>query len=271
MSQRRACRLVGQPRSTQRRPRQTVNLEEEKLRRRLREIAAEHIRWGRRKAYDLLRREGFRVNHKRVQRLWREEGLQRPQPAKRKRARTAPDEVKRLRAAYRGHVWAMDFQFSAAPAGHDETADGRRLKFLNVVDEFTRQALAIRVGRHCSAAGVIDVLEELLLVNGAPTFIRMDNGPEFIAKALVAWCSASGSATAYIPPGSPWENPFVESFNGRFRDEFLNTELFFSLKEAQVLAEAWRREYNDYRPHSSLGGQTPTDFAQEWAVNQKLS
>jgi transposase InsO family protein len=146
----------------------------------------------------------------------------------------------------------MDFQFSAAPAGHDETADGRRLKSLNVVDEFTRQALAIRVGRHCNAAGVIDVLEELLLVNGAPTFIRMDNGPEFIAKALVAWCSASGSATAYIPPGSPWENPFsatpaghVESFNGRFRDEFLNTELFFSLKEAQVLAEAWRREYND--------------------------
>jgi transposase InsO family protein len=232
-------------------------IEEEKLRQRLRQIAAEHIRWGRRKAYDLLRREGYRVNHKRIQRLWREEGLQRPQPAQRKRSRTSPGEVKRLRATYPGHVWAMDFQF-------DETADARRLKFLNVVDEFTRQALAIRVGRHFGATAVIDVLEELLLLYGAPTFIRMDNGPEFIAKALQSWCETSGSATAYIPPGSPWENPFIESFNGRFRDEFLNTELFLSLKESQVLAEDWRKEYNDYRPHSSLGGLTPSEFAQKW-------
>lgn len=249
---------MGQSRSTQRRPRRQVDVEEEKLRRRLREIAAAHIRWGRRKAYALLRREGFRVNHKRVQRLWREEGLQRPQPCKRKRPRTAPAEVKRLRAEYPAHVWAMDFQF-------DETADGRRLKFLNVVNEFPRQALAIRVERCCKAETVIDVLEELLLAHGVPTFIRMDNGPEFIANALQTWCCNSGSATAYIPPGSPWENPFVESFNGRFRDELLNTELFFSVREAQVLADAWRREYNEYRPHSSLGGQTPTEFAQQWA------
>jgi putative transposase len=177
-----------------------------------------------------LRREGYRVNHKRIQRLWREEGLQRPQPAQRKRSRTSPGEVKRLRATYPGHVWAMDFQF-------DETADAGRLKFFKVVDEFTCQALAIRVGRHFGATAVIDVLEELLLPYGAPTFIRMDNGPEFIAKALQSWCEASGSATAYIPPGSPWENPFIESFNRRFRDEFLNTELFFSLKESQVLTE----------------------------------
>jgi transposase InsO family protein len=208
---------VGQHRSTQRHGGKVVDLEETKLRHRLREIAAEHIRWGRRMAYRLLRREGWTVNHKRVQRLWREEGLQRPTPRKRKRARPADGSVRRHRAEHPHQVWAMDFQF-------DATADGRSLKFLNVIDEHSHLFLA-------------------------PAFIRSDNGPEFIAQALRDWCEASNTtSSAYIAPGSPWENGFPESFNGWFRDEFLNTELFTTAPEAQILADRWRWEYNSLRP-----------------------
>jgi transposase InsO family protein len=168
---------VGQHRSTQRHPAKVVSIEEGKLRHRLREIAAEHIRWRGRMAYHLLRREGWSVNHKRVQRLWREEGLQRPTPRKRKRARPADGSVRSHRAEHPHQVWTMDFQF-------DATADGRRLKFLNVIDEHSRLCLAIRVGRHCKARDVVTVLEELTSFYPAPTFIRSDNGPEFIAQAL---------------------------------------------------------------------------------------
>ena len=168
---------MGQHRSTQRHPAKVASIEEAKLRHRLREVAAEHIRWGRRMAYRLLRREGWSVNHKRVQRLWREEGLQRPTPRKRKRARPADGSVRRHRAEHPHQVWAMDFQF-------DATADGRRLKFLNVIDEHSRLCLAIRVGRRCKATDVVAVLEELTSLYPAPTFIRSDNGPEFIAQAL---------------------------------------------------------------------------------------
>jgi len=190
---------VGQHRSTQRHSGKVVDLEEAKLRHRLREIAAEHIRWGRRMAYRLLRREGWSVNHKRVQRLWREEGLQRPTPRKRKRARPADGSVRRHRSEYPHQVWAMDFQF-------DATADGRRLKFLNVIDEYSRFCLAIRVGRRCKAKDVVAVLEELTSLYPAPTFIRSDNGPEFLSQALRDWCETSTTtSTAYIAPGSPWE------------------------------------------------------------------
>ncbi len=223
--------MVGQNRSTQRHPAKVVSIEEGKLRHRLREIAAEHIRCGRRMAYRLPQREGWSVNHKRVQRLWREEGLQRPISRKRKRRRPADGSVRRYRAEHPHQVWAMDFQF-------DATADGRRLKFLNVIDEHSRFCLAIRVGRRCKAKDVVAVLEELTSVYPAPTFIRSDNGPEFIAQALRDWCEASDTtSTAYIEPGSPWENGFAESFNGRFRDEFLNTELFTTAPEAQLLVE----------------------------------
>ena len=195
-SERFICRVVGQHRSTQRHPVKVVDLEETKLRHRLRDIAAEHIRWGRRMAYRLLRREGWTVNHKRVQRLWREEDLQRPTPRKRKRARPADGSVRRHRAEHPHQVWAMDFQF-------DATADGRRLKFLNVIDEHSRLCLAIRVGRRCKAKDVVAVLEELASVYPAPAFIRSDNGPEFIAQALRDWCEASPTtSTAYIAPGS---------------------------------------------------------------------
>ena len=189
VSERFACRVAGQHRSTQRHGVKVVDIEEAKLRQRLREIAAEHIRWGRRMAYRLLRREGWTVNHKRVQRLWREEGLQRPTPRKRKRARPADGSVRRHRAEHPHQVWAMDFQF-------DATADGRRLKFLNVIDEHSRLCLAIRVGRRCKAKDVVAVLEELTSLYPAPAFIRSDNGPEFIAQALRDWCEARTAAPA---------------------------------------------------------------------------
>ena len=259
-SERLVCRVVGQHRSIQRHPVKVVDLEESKLRQRLRDVAAEHIRWGRRMSYRLLRREGLTVNHKRVQRLWREEGLQRPTPRKRKRARPADGSVRRHRAEHPHQVWAMDFQF-------DATADGRRLKFLNVIDEHSRLCLAIRVGRRCKAKDVVAVLEELTSLYPAPAFIRSYNGPEFLFQALRDWCEASTTtSTAYIAPGSPWENGFAESFNGRFRDEFLNTELFTTASEAQILADRWRWEYNTLRPHSALQGRTPLEAAQQGAA-----
>jgi len=257
VSQRRACRLAGQNRNTQRRPTPIADIEEGKLRSRIRELARRHGRWGRRLVYRRLRLDGWSVNHKRVQRIWREEGLQRPLPRQRKRSRPPGGSRELLRAEYPHHVWAIDFQF-------DQTMDGRRLKFLNVIDEFSRTCLAIRVGRRCKAVDVITTIEQLLSQHPAPTHLRMDNGPEFIANALQEWCMGNGSATAYIPPGSPWENPFVESFNGRLRDEFLNVELFASLTEAKVLAEQHRIEYNVYRPHSALQGRTPLEIIQQW-------
>ena len=257
VSQRRACRLACQHPNTQRRPVPLADIEEHKLRQRIRELARRHVRWGRRLVYRRLLIEGWSVNHKRVQRIWREEGLQRPLPRKRKRSRPADGSGELLRAEYPHHVWAIDFQF-------DQTMDGRRLKFLNIVDEYSRLCLAIRVGRRCKAVDVIDAIEELFKQHPTPTHLRMDNGPEFIAHSLREWCTGKGSATEYIPPGSPWENPFVESFNGRFRDEFLNIEIFASVREAKVLAELHRMEYNTYRPHSALQGRTPLEVLQQW-------
>ena len=259
VSQRRACRVTGQHRSTQRLAARPRPAEEDKLRRRLRAIARRHPRWGWKKAHVILRREGWAINRKRTQRLWREEGLRRPAPCRRKRTRP-PGDGELLRAERPNHVWAIDFQF-------DETAD--RLKLCNIVDEHTREALAMRVGRTCDADGVVAVIEALVAERGAPEHLRMDNGPELIAWALRDWCRLAGTATAYIEPGSPWENPFVESFNGRVRDELLNVEEFGSLFEAEVLVESWRIEYNTYRPHSSLAGLTPAEYAKAWTINNQ--
>ncbi|MGB7564653.1 MAG: DDE-type integrase/transposase/recombinase [Prochlorococcaceae cyanobacterium] len=222
--------LQDQFRVSQRRPVPLAAIEEQKLRRRIRELARRHVRWGRRLVYRRLRLDGWSVNHNRVQRIWREEGLQRPLPHRRKRSRPTDGSRALMSAEYLHHVWAIDFQF-------DQTMDGRTLKFLNVVDEYSRVSLAIRVGRRCQAVDVIDTTEELLNLYPAPTRLRMDNDPEFIAPALQEWCIGNGSGTAYIPLGSPWENPFVESFNSRLRDEFLKIELFSSLPEAKALAE----------------------------------
>ena len=262
VSERRACRVVGQHRSTQRRPGRPMPAAEEKLRRQLRRFARRHPRLGWRKAHDVVRREGFVVNHKRLRRLWREEGLRRPPPRRNKRRRPGTTEGTLLRAEHPNHVWALDFQF-------DETADGHRLKLLNVVDEHTREALAMKVGRSLDAASVLDVIERLVAQRGAPKHLRMDNGPELCAWTLRDWCRLSGLGTIYIEPGSPWENPWIESFNGRARDELLNVEEFGSLTEARVVIEDWRLEYNTWRPHSSLGGLTPTEYAAQWTRNNQ--
>ena len=251
--------MVGQHRSSQRHSGKVVDIEEAKLRRRFREIAAEHIRCGRRMAYRLLRREGWLVNHKRVHRLWREEGLQRPTPRKQKRARPADGSVRRHQAEHPHQVWAMDCQF-------DATADGRRLKFLNVIDEHSRFCLAVRLGRCCKAKDVVTVLEALTSVYPSPTYISSDNGPEFIAHALRKWCKDRRMTTAYIEPGSLWQIGFAESFNSWFRDDSLNTELFTTAPEAQILADRWRWEYNSIRPHSALQGLTPLEAAQQGAA-----
>ncbi len=201
------------------------------------------------------------MNRKRVQRLWREEGLRVPQ-RRRKRRRlgdsTAGTAATRLRAERPNHVWAFDFQF-------DQTADGRALKLCNVVDEFTREALVMLVARSIDADAVIAELERLVDRHGAPGYLRMDNGPEMTAHALQGWCEDTSAATAYIDPGAPWQNPFVESFHSRVRDELLDVEEFACLAEARVVIEDWREDYNLRRPHSSLGMRAPAVFAGEWA------
>jgi putative transposase len=263
VSERRACKVVGQHRSTQRcrpRPRRP---DDAKLRSRLRQIARRHPRWGWRTAHRVLLREGWNINKKRTRRIWREEGLRRPNTCT-KRRRIRLDVPERRRASRPNEVWALDFQF-------DETANYRRLKILNVVDEFTREALAMDVGRSFRSDDVVSTIERLVAERGAPEHLRMDNGPEMIAWALRDWCRLSGTNTIYIEPGSPWENPYVESFNGRARDEMLNIEDFGNLFEARVVVEAWRIEYNTYRPHSSLGGLTPAEFAARWASEHQNS
>ena len=199
------------------------------------------------------------VNRKRVQRLWREEGLRVP-AKRRKRQRPGDSAVPaaRLRAERPNHVWALDFQF-------DQTADGRVLKLLNVVDEHTREALAVVAARRINADATAATLDRIVAGRGtAPGYIRCDNGPELTANALRDWCRFSGTGSSYIEPGAPWENPYVESFNGRLRDEFLAVEQFDSLLEVQVLIEDWRIEYNTKRPHSSLGWLAPAAYAERW-------
>jgi putative transposase len=262
LSERRACRITGQHRATQRRtPRRGRG--DDALRALLRSQSVAHARWGYRRAWATLRGEGWSVNRKKVQRLWREEGLRVP-VRRRKRQRlghsTAP--AGRLAATHPDHVWALDFQF-------DQTADARVLKLLNVVDEHTREALAMLVRRGIDADATVGTLERIVAERGsAPEYIRMDNGPELTAHALRDWCRFAGTDTSYIEPGAPWENPYVESFNGRLRDELLAVEQFDTLLEAQVLIEDWRIEYNTRRPHSSLRWLAPATYAQRWKADQ---
>lgn len=254
LTERRACRITGQNRSTQRHHGPRLD-RDDALRRRLRAISREHPRWGYRRAWALLRGEGWEVNRKRIQRLWREEGLRVPLRArKRRRLGQSTTNAARLRAEHPNHVWAFDFQF-------DTTSDGRILKLLHVVDEHTREALWIEVARRIDADATVTVLERIAATRGAPTLIRMDNGPEMTAHAIRDWCRSSGAGTAYIEPGSPWENPFVESFGSRVRDEVLGVEVFDTLLEARVVIEDWRIEYNTIRPHSSLGWLAPDAYA----------
>jgi putative transposase len=270
LSERRACRYVGQHRSTQRHEPQ-VACDDAALRAELRQISRRRPRWGYRRAHQLLLEQGWRVNRKRTQRVWREEGLRVP-VRRRKRQRLGESTVpaERLRAERPDHVWALDYQF-------DQTADGRLLKLLNVVDEFTREALAIECRRRIDADRTVIVLDRLVAERKtAPAFIRCDNGPELTANALRDWCRFSKAGSAYIEPGAPWQNPYVESFGFRLRDELLGVELFSCLAEAQVVIEDWRQDYNDHRPHSALGMMTPSTFATGYgtyleAVSEHLS
>ena len=260
VSERRACRAIGQSRSTQRRAAPVPPDEEQVLRARLRDLARSHPRYGYRRMTTILRREGFCVNHKRIQRLCRDEGLRViRRPKKRSRVGISTINGTRLGATRPDQVWALDFQF-------DQTRDLRTLKILNVTDEFTKEALAIDIRRSITADDTVEVLEALVRARGrAPEFLRMDNGPELTANALRDWCRFSDAGTAYIEPGSPWENPFVESFNGKLRDELLAMEIFETVTEARVLAEEFKIEYNTFRPHSALGQRTPAEFAKLWA------
>lgn len=257
LSERRACRIAGQHRSTQRHEPQ-VAPDDAALRAALRKISEDKPRWGYRRAHARLLEEGWSVNRKRTQRLWREEGLRVPR-RKRKRRRLGDDaDGRRLRAERPDHVWALDFQT-------DETADGRQIRLLNVVDEFTREALGCEVARSITAEDTVALLERLVTSRGAtPAHIRCDNGPELIAHALRDWCREGSVATAYIEPGSPWQNPYIESFNGRARDEVLDVELFRTLAEAKVILADWISSYNTEHPHSALGMLPPARFAERW-------
>jgi transposase InsO family protein len=218
-------------------------------------LVKQHPRYGYRRIWVLLRAEGFKINRKRVYRLWRREGLTVPvKRHKKRRLGTSENGIVHHRATHQDHVWAWDFV-------HDRTEDGRALKFLCIVDEFTRECLALEVRRSFKSNDVIDVLKELILIRGTPEHIRSDNGPEFIAHAIAAWLGIAKVSTLYIEPGNPWENGYIESFNGRVRDELLESELFTCLAEAKMLSTQWRLEYNHRRPHSSLGYVAPAVFA----------
>ena len=250
MSERRTCRVIGQHRSTQRK-RPQGKVDEELLTTDIIKLAREYGRYGYRRIAVLQQNAGWQVNAKRVERIWRREGLKVPikQP-KRSRLWFNDGSCVRLRALRPNHVWSYDFV-------HDRTHDGKAFRTLNILDEYTRECLSIRVDRKLNSQNVIDVLTDLFIIRGFPEYIRSDNGPEFVAQSVRNWISAVGAKTAYIEPGSPWENGFCESFNARLRDEFLNGEIFYTLKEAKILIEQWRVHYNTLRPHSSLNWKPP--------------
>jgi transposase InsO family protein len=252
----RACRVLGQPRSTQRYTPRVAD-DEPALRERIVELAKEYGRYGYRRITALLRRDGWRVNRKRVSRIWRQEGLKVPQrQPKRGRLWLNDGSCIRLRPEHRNHVWTYDFV-------HERTHDGRALRLLTVLDEYTRESLAIVVKRNLTSHDVLSTLGRLFVRHGTPMYIRSDNGSEFTAKAVRGWLERLEVRTLFIEPGSPWENGYIESFNGKLRDELLNRELFMTLREAQVLVERWRQEYNQVRPHSSLGYRPPAPEAIE--------
>ena len=258
VSERRACRVLGQVRSTQRRERYPPN-DEPRLLRRMVELALEYGRYGYRRIAAMLCEEGWQVNHKRVERLWKREGLKVPErQPKRGRLWLTDGSCIRLRPAHKDHVWSYDFMMA-------RTSDGRPLRLLTVMDEYSRECLVIDVGRRITSDDVLERLTELFVLRGVPAYVRSDNGPEFTATVVREWLERVGVKTLYIEPGSPWENGYIESFNGKLRDELLNGETFDTVLEAQVLVERWRRHYNAVRPHSSLGYRPPAPEAiQPW-------
>lgn len=253
-SQRRACRVLGQARSTQRYNGKRAQ-RDETLVKAIHGLANKHPRAGYRAVWRYLVREGWEINSKRVHRIWKKEGLRVSRRVRKKRRMgNSQGGTQRRRAEKMNEVWSYDFVF-------DQTEDGRQLKWLPIVDEYSRENLALEVERNMGAADVIRVLEEVVKKRGVPEYLRSDNGPEFIAKKVKDWIRQRGFSTLYIEPGSPWQNAYSESFNARLRDEFLNMEAFGSLMEAKMLAREHQHRYNHERPHSSLGIQTPAEFA----------
>jgi putative transposase len=264
VSERRACKALDQGRSTQRWVR--IRAERDRaLGERMRHLAQENPAYGYRFIWALLRHEGREVKRKRVYRLWKQLGLKVRKPVRMPASKGQSENACHVKAAKQPNdVWTYDFTF-------DETQDGRTLKFLMVVDEYTRRCLQIEVARSLTGRSVVRVLAELVQIHGEPVALRSDNGPEFVAKAVQAWLGAAGVKTLYVQPGSPWENGYVESFNSRFEHEVLSREVFGGLAEAQVLAEEYRLRYNHVRPHSALGYQTPAQFTAGWMEEHAAS
>ena len=261
MSERLACRVLGQHRSTQRKvPKGRTG--DASLTADIVELSTRYGRYGYRRIAAMLEAAGWVVNVKRVERIWRQEGLKVParQP-KKGRLWLKDGSCIRLRPQHPNHVWSYDFV-------EDRTHNGRKFRMLNVIDEFTRECIAIRIDRKLKSTDVIDVLSDLFILRGVPGHVRSDNGPEFVAKAVREWIAGVGAKTAFIEPGSPWENGYCESFNSKLRDELLNGELFYSLAEARIVIEGWRQHYNTRRPHSSLGYRPPAPAALVWPAAQ---
>ena len=257
VSERLACRVLGQHRSTQRKS-PKGRTDDAALTADIVALATEYGRYGCRRIAAMLQAAGWAVNVKRVERIWRQEGLKVPgkQP-KKGRLWLNDGSCVRLRPERPNHVWSYDFV-------EDRTHNGRKFRMLNVIDEFTRECLAIRVDRRLKSTDVIDILSDLFILRGVPGHVRSDNGPEFIAKEVREWIAGVGAKTAFIEPGSPWENGYCESFNSKLRDELLNGEIFHSLAEARIVIEGWRQHYNTVRPHSSLGYKPPAPEVQLW-------
>ncbi len=245
--------MVEQPRSSQRHIPEKVG-KDAALSQRMVTLSRENPRYGYRRIWALLRREGWAVNKKRVQRLWKETDMKVPAKERKRRVGSSENSSSRRRASRPGHVWSYDFAM-------DSTEEGRRLKVMSVVDEYTRECLSLEVERSITAEDVVDTLGRLFVERGAPGYIRSDDGPEFVAKAVKRWLAVCGVGTLYIEPGSPWENAYSETFISRMRDDLLDREVFANLKEAQVLAGDYREHYNHYRPHGALGYLTPAEFA----------
>ena len=257
VSERLACRVLGQHRSTQRKA-PKGRADDAALTADIVALATQYGRYGYRRITALLRAAGWAVNVKRVERIWRLEGLKVPNKQPKKGRLWLNDgSCVRLRPQRANHVWSYDFV-------EDRTHNGRKFRMLNVIDEFTRECLAIRVDRKLKSTDVIDVLSDLVILRGVPGHVRSDNGPEFIARAVREWIAGVGARTAFIEPGSPWENGYCESFNSKLRDELLNGETFYSLAEARIVIEGWRVHYNTQRPHSSLGYKPPAPVALIW-------
>ena len=251
-SQRGACQLVGISRSSAR-YQPVPKPEDLVLREQVRQLAQQHPGYGYRRIAVILQREGSQVNHKRVQRIWQAEGLQLPRRKPRKR-RCGPRGEVIHKAQYQNHVWSYDFL-------EEHTVRGKRLRILAIIDEFTRECLALLVDRSITSNEVVDLLDWLFLIYGKPEFLRSDNGPEMIAHKVQDWLAEQGCQTIYTSPGSPWENAYIESFIGKFRKECVDRYLFYTMNEARSIIEDWRNEYNQYRPHSALGYLSPSAFA----------